>query len=483
MANNIDLMSLDPRMAAELKRRQEEALKNAPTPSVFTKSPVGDRFKNQIPLESVSLPGDNVAAMIEAEQRRKLDLQESSNAPQAGIDRFIKTSTAVPYTNERNGIAVYRRGENPPSGTGTGLYKEVIDAVIPPKGTGESGKGISPVRPFATNVSVGTPPDSQGQSSAVVGPTFYGDNGEVPSAPQPQGNNRWLAYALSGLGQTAQSSRKGTDFSEMDKMFAQKDADAMAQQQYGDKMRLQQETADPASATSNEFRKALTLVGIPETATAGMSRATMEKTFPSIADYMEKQAAIANAQKMAMMKKGAGGGVGPFSPKKVNENEGKAYSFFNRMKEVEKELTSDVLSSYVPDVSPGAWIQGVVPERLRSDKSKRFMNAAKNWVTAKLRRESGAAISPTEFATDYQVYFPAPGDSPDEIKRKKATRDLITTDMGRESGNAFYNVHKVSPYDEGAVEKAMMAQAKAVPKKSESASPNASRAKALTDRL
>jgi hypothetical protein len=51
-----------------------------------------------------------------------------------------------------------------------------------------------------------------------------------------------------------------------------------------------------------------------------------------------------------------------------------------------------------------------------------------------LRRESGAAISPTEFDSARMQYFPQPGDKNDVLIQKKANRDIVIQSMLREGG-------------------------------------------------
>jgi hypothetical protein len=49
--------------------------------------------------------------------------------------------------------------------------------------------------------------------------------------------------------------------------------------------------------------------------------------------------------------------------------------------------------------------------------------ARRNFVTAVLRKESGAAISPGEFATESLKYFPQPGDTDSVIRQKQNARE------------------------------------------------------------
>jgi hypothetical protein len=66
--------------------------------------------------------------------------------------------------------------------------------------------------------------------------------------------------------------------------------------------------------------------------------------------------------------------------------------------------------------------------------------ARRNFVTANLRKESGAAISPAEFATEEKKYFPQLGDAPAVIKQKRDARELAIKAMNIQSGNNIPNL-------------------------------------------
>jgi hypothetical protein len=77
-----------------------------------------------------------------------------------------------------------------------------------------------------------------------------------------------------------------------------------------------------------------------------------------------------------------------------------------------------------------------------TDEGKEFYNASRNWVAAVLRRESGAAISPKEYADGLAQYFPRLGDSSEVRLQKQALRESVTRGFVNESGDAFTNIYK-----------------------------------------
>lgn len=60
--------------------------------------------------------------------------------------------------------------------------------------------------------------------------------------------------------------------------------------------------------------------------------------------------------------------------------------------------------------------------------------ARRNFVTAVLRKESGAAISPGEFATESLKYFPQPGDSDSVIRQKQHARETAVKALEVQAG-------------------------------------------------
>lgn len=69
-----------------------------------------------------------------------------------------------------------------------------------------------------------------------------------------------------------------------------------------------------------------------------------------------------------------------------------------------------------------------------SEDQQKTVQARVNFITAVLRKESGASISPTEFGTAEKNYFPAPGDSATVIKQKQDARDMAIKAMKIQAG-------------------------------------------------
>ena len=143
-------------------------------------------------------------------------------------------------------------------------------------------------------------------------------------------------------------------------------------------------------------------------------------------------------------KKGGGApsivpGVRP-SPTGMNENQAKAAGFADRIAE----------SSPVLDTSPqsvGASILSEVPGgNFALDPSQQmFFQAERNFINAVLRRESGAVISPEEFANARKQYIPQPGDSGPVLEQKRRNRETVLRSLSRDAGPSYQPVIDLPP--------------------------------------
>ena len=86
-----------------------------------------------------------------------------------------------------------------------------------------------------------------------------------------------------------------------------------------------------------------------------------------------------------------------------------------------------------------------LPNEARDPKFQSYDQSARNFVNATLRRESGASISPTEFANARAQYLPTPGDSAEVLAQKAANRRQVFESFKAEGGPAFRAIPYVSP--------------------------------------
>jgi hypothetical protein len=98
----------------------------------------------------------------------------------------------------------------------------------------------------------------------------------------------------------------------------------------------------------------------------------------------------------------------------------------------------DGLSKKVTAMNYASYItQSKVPSKYQSDDFRQYQQAVTNFITAKLRKESGAAIAQSEFEDAYKVYIPQPGDDATTLKNKTAARTGVTQNMIDTSGVAY----------------------------------------------
>jgi len=105
-------------------------------------------------------------------------------------------------------------------------------------------------------------------------------------------------------------------------------------------------------------------------------------------------------------------------------------------------------------------VSGYLPEIMKPSELKQYENSKRNFVAAVLRKESGAAISPTEYAEGNRLYFPQPGDTPEVIAQKEGTRQQAIEGMGVMAGPAKGLVSVPKPQASGLIKSAQPAPAK-----------------------
>lgn len=145
----------------------------------------------------------------------------------------------------------------------------------------------------------------------------------------------------------------------------------------------------------------------------------------------------------------------PVEPKEPNQGQFQTAEAAMRLEQAEpilSRLENEIAS--MGQISFSA--QMLAPSaKLQSASMQSYAQAARNFINAKLRRESGAVISPTEFADAKQQYLPVPGDTAETLAQKKANRDLVFRNLKAASGNAYQ-----PPPDNGVVDPAASAKAK-----------------------
>lgn len=102
----------------------------------------------------------------------------------------------------------------------------------------------------------------------------------------------------------------------------------------------------------------------------------------------------------------------------------------------------DQLASNIVGFNPvayagyGALEPNAVGNALVPDNVRQYKQAERNFLTAILRRESGASISPSEFSVAEKQYFPRPGDDAQTLTQKKQLRDTAINSFLQNAGQS-----------------------------------------------
>ena len=132
--------------------------------------------------------------------------------------------------------------------------------------------------------------------------------------------------------------------------------------------------------------------------------------------------------------KGAAGG-------KPTESEQNAAGFAQRM-----ERVTGIIDALPTAAAPGVGsaIAGSIPlvggaaqRGVQSEQTQQFQQAANDWIRAKLRKESGAAIGKDEMEAEFRTYFPQINDGPAVIAQKAEARRVATEAMKTSAGKAY----------------------------------------------
>lgn len=128
------------------------------------------------------------------------------------------------------------------------------------------------------------------------------------------------------------------------------------------------------------------------------------------------------------------GGAAPVSGtptlngKPQNATETAANGYADRMNQ--SNITIEQIGSkFTGNLAYGNYL----PNALQSGERQSYEQAKRDFVTAVLRRQSGASISPTEFATEEAKYFPQAGDKPETVIQKSQARNTAINGLYREA--------------------------------------------------
>jgi len=127
-----------------------------------------------------------------------------------------------------------------------------------------------------------------------------------------------------------------------------------------------------------------------------------------------------------------------------------AQSIFEKLPAGSQPGVGTRMAEAVPFVG-GALARGAV----QSADTQMYDQAAQDWIRAKLRKESGAAIGADEARQEYATYFPMVGDTPEKIAQKAEARRVVTLGMKNAAGKAYTPYTPLAPAPAPAVQPMM----------------------------
>jgi len=144
----------------------------------------------------------------------------------------------------------------------------------------------------------------------------------------------------------------------------------------------------------------------------------------------------------------------------MTETQSNATAYGMRMKEanaiLEDLAKKGVLKGAVIEATPliGGALGQILPSALGgTSAAQQQVNQAKsNFITAVLRKESGAVISDSEFDREDKKYFPQINDSPAVIKQKENARKLAIKAIEVQAGPGAKNIQQLQPSVGGGVD-------------------------------
>jgi len=129
---------------------------------------------------------------------------------------------------------------------------------------------------------------------------------------------------------------------------------------------------------------------------------------------------------------------------KQTEVQSNATQFANRMERAEADIIgveSEGSSAFnrAADAVPFG-----VGNYLKGESAQKYKQAQSQFITALLRKESGAAISPSEFSRYDKEFFPQPGDSQAVVQQKREARKVAIDAMKKGAGPGYQSPQMAS---------------------------------------
>lgn len=133
---------------------------------------------------------------------------------------------------------------------------------------------------------------------------------------------------------------------------------------------------------------------------------------------------------------------------KMTEVQGNAQQFANRMEAAQASITPELEKQALGLSGAAQQVAGKIPvvgSALQTEAYQKYNQGKSQFITAVLRKESGAAISKEEFNRYDKEFFPQPGDKPETIAQKAQERKVAVDAMKRVAGPSYKSPDLAKP--------------------------------------
>lgn len=133
---------------------------------------------------------------------------------------------------------------------------------------------------------------------------------------------------------------------------------------------------------------------------------------------------------------------------KLDDTEARAGGWYERMMDSESTLSNPKISQAGTD--PVQNVKASVPligNAMVSPEFQQLDQAKRNFINSQLRRESGATITPDEFANANKQYFMQYGDGPEVIAQKAQNRKTAIEGMLTSAGKSYQPKQRAAPQE------------------------------------
>lgn len=208
--------------------------------------------------------------------------------------------------------------------------------------------------------------------------------------------------------------------------------------QFADEKDQAAQLDDPSSDLSIEARRSaneLGLQGVDPNTSAG----AIQRKFGDIPALMkEDRARRFEVEKLNLKQAEAAAKKAGITAKPPSASQFEAGAFAKRAGDADKILANLSEKGFdATSLTTAAQRTGIFPEKFKSEDVKSFQQSQRNFINSILRRESGAAIAPSEFESAEKQYFPQVSDTPANLKQKANNRAVAIAALKAESGDAL----------------------------------------------